>query len=80
MGWGNSAAGSKQVGEWMESRVQLQAIYKCSGQLPSHNRQSAHQANINQLMLQAKVNNIRSYGAFLERKYVSHMSNLQTWE
>lgn len=52
----------------MESRVQLQAIYKCSGQLPSHNRQSAHQANINQLMLQAKLTDIGIYEAHFRKK------------
>lgn len=35
----------------MESRIQLQAIYTCVGQLPSHNRASAQLVNINRLML-----------------------------
>lgn len=41
-GGNKSKAGIKQEEEeWMESRIQLQAIYTCVEQLPSHNRESA---------------------------------------
>lgn len=36
-----------QVEKRMESRIQLQAIFTCAGQLPSHNRVCAQPPNIN---------------------------------
>lgn len=44
-----------QVEERMESRIQLQAIYTCAGQLPSHNIVCAQLPNINRLMILGKI-------------------------
>lgn len=41
IGGNQSKAGIKQEEDRMESRIQLQAIYTCVEQLPSHNRESA---------------------------------------
>lgn len=44
-----------KVEERMESRIQLQAIYTCAGQLPSHNRACAQLPNINRLVILLKI-------------------------
>lgn len=44
-----------KVEERMESRIQLQAIYTCAGQLPSHNRVCAQLPNINRLMILGEI-------------------------
>lgn len=49
----------KQGGEWMEGRIQLQSIYTCVGQLPSHNRESAQLANISRVMLTTNLVNVK---------------------
>lgn len=44
-----------QVEERMENRIQLQAIYTCAGQLPSHNRVCAQPPNMNRLMVLGQI-------------------------
>lgn len=44
-----------QVEERMENRIQLQAIYTCAGQLPSHNRVCAQPPNMNSLMVPGQI-------------------------
>lgn len=44
-----------QVEERMEKRIQLQAIYTCAGQLPSHNRVCAQPPSMNRLMVPGQI-------------------------
>lgn len=59
-----------QVEEMMESRIQLQAIYTCAGQLPSHNRVCAQPPNMNRLMVPGQI-------AIVKKIYI--YPNLPLW-
>lgn len=44
-----------QVEVRMENRIQLQAIYTCAAQLPSHNRVCTQLPNMNGLMVLGQI-------------------------